>query len=83
MNHEKLVNEAIDEIRKTSFFVSKIETKPQTSSPKAPFRTSTLQMSAASSLGFTADRTMRSAQNLYEGGLITYLRSDGAIDFAP
>ena len=77
LNHEKLVNEAIDEIRKTSFFVSKIETKPQTSSPKAPFRTSTLQMSAASSLGFTADRTMRSAQNLYEGGLITYLRTDG------
>ena len=64
LNHEKLVNEAIDEIRKTSFFVSKIETKPQTSSPKAPFRTSTLQMSAASSLGFTADRTMRSAQTV-------------------
>ena len=77
LNHEKLVNEAIDEIRKASFFVSKIETKPQSSSPKAPFRTSTLQMSAASSLGFTADRTMRSAQNLYEGGLITYLRTDG------
>ena len=77
LNHEKLVNEAIDEIRKISFFVSKIETKPQSSSPKAPFRTSTLQMSAASSLGFTADRTMRSAQNLYEGGLITYLRTDG------
>ena len=77
LNHEKLVNEAIDEIRKASFFVSKIETKPQSSSPKAPFRTSTLQMSAASSLGFTADRTMRSAQNLYEGGVITYLRTDG------
>ena len=77
LNHEKLVNEAIDEIRKASFFVSKIETKPQSSSPKAPFRTSTLQMSAASSLGFTADRTMRSARNLYEGGLITYLRTDG------
>ena len=77
LNQEKLVNEALEEIRKTSFFVSKIETKPQSSSPKAPFRTSTLQMSAASSLGFTADRTMRSAQNLYEGGLITYLRTDG------
>ena len=77
LNQERLVNETLEKIRKTSFFVSKIETKPQSSSPKAPFRTSTLQMSAASSLGFTADRTMRSAQNLYEGGLITYLRTDG------
>ena len=34
-------------------------------------------MTASSSLGFTADRTMRSAQNLYEAGLITYLRTDG------
>ena len=77
LNQERLVNETLEKIRKTSFFVSKIETKPQSSSPKAPFRTSTLQMSAASSLGFTADRTMRSAQNLYEEGLITYLRTDG------
>ena len=77
LNNEKEVNEVLQEFKNTTFAVSEIETKPQSSSPKAPFRTSTLQMSAASSLGYTADRTMRAAQNLYEGGLITYLRTDG------
>ena len=77
LSNEKEVNDVLKEFKKTTFAVSEIETKPQSSSPKAPFRTSTLQMSAASSLGYTADRTMRAAQNLYEGGLITYLRTDG------
>jgi len=77
LNNEKDVKDLIKSLKEKTFSITKIETKPQSSSPKAPFRTSTLQMSAASSLGFTADRTMRSAQNLYEGGLITYLRTDG------
>ncbi len=65
------------ELQGSNFDVKAIETKPQSSSPNPPFRTSTLQMTASSFLGFTADRTMRSAQNLYEAGLITYLRTDG------
>jgi len=65
------------ELQGSNFYVKAIETKPQSSSPNPPFRTSTLQMTASSFLGFTADRTMRSAQNLYEAGLITYLRTDG------
>mgnify|MGYP006240021991 FL=1 len=77
LNNERDVKDLIKNLKEKTFSITKIETKPQSSSPKAPFRTSTLQMSAASSLGFTADRTMRSAQNLYEGGLITYLRTDG------
>ena len=67
----------VSELGTASFKLKNIESKAQSSSPKPPFRTSTLQMSAASGLGFTADRTMQAAQKLYEGGLITYLRTDG------
>ena len=71
------ISKIVEEIESCTFKLKKIESKPQSSSPKPPFRTSTLQMSAASSLGFTADRTMQAAQKLYEGGFITYLRTDG------
>ncbi len=77
LESELEVNKVVNEITSSSFILQKIESKPQSSSPKPPFRTSTLQMSAASGLGFTADRTMQSAQKLYEGGHITYLRTDG------
>ena len=77
LGNESEVKKVIEELESSSFYLKTIESKPQSSSPKPPFRTSTLQMSAASGLGFTADRTMQSAQKLYEGGLITYLRTDG------
>ena len=77
INNEELVKKVVLELETSSFILSGVETKPQSSSPKPPFRTSTLQMAGASSLGFTADRTMTTAQKLYEGGLITYLRTDG------
>lgn len=44
--------------------------------PRAPFTTSTLQQSASSRLGFSPSRTMKIAQKLYEGGLISYMRTD-------
>ena len=65
--------------------VKSIETKRTTSRPSAPFITSTLQMAASNALSFSASRTMRTAQELYEGvnipgegqvGLITYMRTD-------
>lgn len=64
--------------------VTKIDKKQRKRNPTAPFITSTLQQEAARKLGFTAQRTMRLAQQLYEGidigngavGLISYMRTD-------
>ena len=65
--------------------VKSIQTKRMKSHPYAPFITSTLQQTAANQLGFPAQSTMRTAQELYEGvsvhgmgsvGLITYMRTD-------
>ncbi len=63
---------------------NKVEKKQRKRNPTAPFTTSTLQQEASRKLGFTAQRTMRTAQQLYEGvdvgegqvGLITYMRTD-------
>ncbi|MES9961638.1 MAG: type I DNA topoisomerase [Sedimenticola sp.] len=64
--------------------VEKVQKKQRKRNPAAPFTTSTLQQEAARKLGFTTQRTMRTAQQLYEGidtgsgavGLITYMRTD-------
>ncbi len=64
--------------------VSKVEKKQRKRNPAPPFITSTLQQEAVRKLGFTAQRAMRTAQQLYEGidigngsvGLITYMRTD-------
>ncbi len=64
--------------------VEAVEKRKKTRQPAAPFTTSTLQQEAVRKLGFTADRAMRVAQQLYEGidigggavGLITYMRTD-------
>jgi DNA topoisomerase-1 len=64
--------------------VTSIERKQRRRNPAPPFTTSTLQQEAARKLGFGAQRTMRTAQQLYEGvdfgdgavGLITYMRTD-------
>src|SRR3546814_9284289 len=59
------------------FKVESVETKPLTRNPPPPFTTSTLQQEAARKLGFSASHTMRIAQQLYEDGAITYMRTDG------
>lgn len=64
--------------------IAKVQKKKRKRNPAAPFTTSTLQQEASRKLGFSASRTMRVAQQLYEGidiggetvGLITYMRTD-------
>ncbi len=58
------------------FEVSQVTDKPYTRRPYPPFITSTLQQEAGRKLRFTAQRTMRVAQGLYENGYITYMRTD-------
>ena len=66
------------------YLVIAVEKKQRKRNPSPPFTTSTLQQEAARKLGFTAQRTMRTAQQLYEGvdiggevvGLISYMRTD-------
>ena len=66
----------VNKISPADFRVSKLEEKPFTSKPAPPFTTSTLQQEANRKLGYTAKRTMRAAQSLYENGHITYMRTD-------
>jgi DNA topoisomerase-1 len=65
-----------DSLRSAAFAVDGVESKPYTRRPYAPFRTTTLQQEAGRKLGFTAQRTMSVAQELYEAGFITYMRTD-------
>jgi len=65
-----------DELTTAPWRVGSVETKPFTQHPYAPFTTSTLQQEGARKLRFSAQRTMRAAQRLYENGFITYMRTD-------
>jgi DNA topoisomerase-1 len=77
--------EALLKAANGTLVVADVQSKERKRRPAAPFTTSTLQQEAARKLGFTTSRTMRLAQQLYEGiaigdegvvGLITYMRTD-------
>jgi len=79
------VTTQIEEAATGQLTVEKVERKQRKRNPSPPFTTSTLQQEAARKLRFTTQRTMRTAQQLYEGidighgeqvGLITYMRTD-------
>ncbi|MFC1704602.1 type I DNA topoisomerase [Candidatus Omnitrophota bacterium] len=84
--HKKEDAEAIaKQLKKETFTVSDVKRSEKRRRPFAPFITSTLQQDAFNKLRFTANKTMRTAQQLYEGielgeegpvGLITYMRTD-------
>jgi DNA topoisomerase I len=99
-NNEKLKQFSIDNTKQAesvraaltqaggkALVVENVEKKQRRRQPAPPFITSTLQQEASRKLGFTAQRTMRVAQQLYEGidigdgavGLITYMRTDSVI----
>lgn len=59
-----------------SFAITGIEEKETKRTPPPPFTTSTLQQEASRKLGLSLSQTMRAAQNLYESGFITYMRTD-------
>lgn len=63
-------------VRENPWHVVSVDESEQSRSPRAPFTTSTLQQAASTRLGFSPSRTMRAAQKLYEGGFITYMRTD-------
>ena len=69
-------DEALARLRQEAFTVARVENKPATTRPPAPFITSTLQQAASTRLGFGVRKTMTLAQRLYEGGHVTYMRTD-------
>lgn len=66
----------LENCAQAKFSVAEVSTKPGKRSPAPPFTTSTLQQEASRKLGFSVSRTMNVAQQLYEQGLITYMRTD-------
>lgn len=90
INTEKLAQDAHSKLTKAAngvLVVGKVDKKERRRNPAAPFITSTLQQESIRKLRFSAQRTMRIAQQLYEGidlgsgpvGLITYMRTDSVV----
>src|SRR5207247_1322478 len=85
LHSEAAARAVVSDVTGKPFVVSSVTRKERRKHPGAPFTTSTLQQEAAKQLGFSSRRTMRIAQDLYEGveigsegavGLITYMRTD-------
>jgi len=85
LSNRKDVDEVLNSLDKGNFTVLEVKKGKKKKNPNGPYITSTLQQDASRKLGFTAKKTMRIAQELYEGvdikgegtvGLITYIRTD-------
>jgi DNA topoisomerase-1 len=73
---EKSAEDFLQKCIGATFTVDAVETQPTKKSPAPPFTTSTLQQEASRKLGFSVSKTMTVAQQLYEAGYITYMRTD-------
>ena len=74
--NEKLINTFQEKLKSDIWKVNKLEKKPVTQKPYAPFITSTLQQEGIRQFRMSAQNVMRTAQTLYENGYITYMRTD-------
>ena len=76
INSKEQVDEILKNIENAKYIVSEIKKGEKKRNPAPPFTTSTMQQEASRKLGFTLKKTMQVAQTLYEGGFITYMRTD-------
>ncbi len=85
IENKQTADSILNELENSQFSVKSVKRGTRKVSPSPPFTTSTLQQEASRKLGFVARRTMKAAQELYEGvevegygavGLITYMRTD-------
>ncbi|PLX89432.1 MAG: type I DNA topoisomerase [Desulfuromonas sp.] len=84
LGNQQQADAVMTDLQEAEFRVEKLEQKERKRNPAPPFTTSTLQQEASRKLGFSARKTMSTAQKLYEGidigngsqGLITYMRTD-------
>ncbi|HTY40124.1 MAG TPA: type I DNA topoisomerase, partial [Candidatus Paceibacterota bacterium] len=76
IGNEAAAQAIVKDLEKSTYKIAALESKEVRKHPAAPFTTSTLQQTAAKRLGLSSKKTMFLAQQLYENGHITYMRTD-------